>query len=275
MLATEIWAHTDYRSYINAWIRSQPRMGYGKSNQMALHLNTSRTLMSQVLRGVRDLTMEQGYDLAKFLELSAAETEYFMSLLNASRAGTVNLKTYFNEVATKLREKSQRIAERVGSPAVEESVQQEFYSDYRYTAIRMATEHPNLNDANSIAGALGIDPAKTREIIEFLLDHNLIVKKNDQLSLGPAATHIGCDNPLVVNHHRNWRLRSMDTMSGRASDNLFFTAPMAISNEDESWLRQKLLTLIEDLTKRAKHTKAESLLTLNIDLFSFAKVKQN
>ena len=273
MLEADIWSYSDYRSYLNAWIKAQPRAGYGKSNQMAMHLNTSRTLISQVLRGVRDLTMEQGYDLANFLELSRAETEYFMSLLNAARAGTVSLSTYFNDVASKLKEKSQRIAERVGSPAIDEKVQREFYSDYKYTAVRMATEHPALNDANSIANALGIDPAKTKEIVDFLLAHNLIVKKSDQLTIGPAATHIGSDNPLVVNHHRNWRLRSMDTMSGGTSENLFFTAPMAISKDDEAWLKQKLLTLIEDLTKRAKHTKAESLIALNIDLFSFAKLK--
>jgi uncharacterized protein (TIGR02147 family) len=274
MLETEIWNHRDYRSYLNAWIKAQPRSGYGQSNQMALHLNTSRTLISQVLRGVRDLTMEQGYELAIFLELSGAETEYFMSLLNVARAGTASLRTYFNDGARKLRDKSQRIAERVGSPAVDEKVQREFYSDYKYTAVRMATEHPALNDANTIANALGIDLPKTREIVDFLLANNLIVKKNDQLTIGPAATHIGNDNPLVVNHHRNWRLRSMDTMSGRNSEHLFFTAPMAISKDDEAWLKQKLLTLIEELTKRAKDTKAESLTTLNIDLFSFAKLKQ-
>lgn len=49
--------YNDYKEFINEWILSLPKNGRGKYLEIATELNAHTTLISQVFKGSRDLTM--------------------------------------------------------------------------------------------------------------------------------------------------------------------------------------------------------------------------
>jgi transcriptional regulator with XRE-family HTH domain len=267
-----IWDLKDYREILRTWIQSQPNAGYGEASRIAEHLKTSRTVISQVLKGERDLTIEQGFELSKFLQLNSSLTDYFICLLSASRAGTKILTDYYLTQAEKIRNKSQQISSRTDGKQVDKEVREKFYSDYAYSAVRLTSELPEIKTANDISTKLGISTERILDIVEFLLHNKLIEYKDDCLHLGPASTHIKKGEPAVLNHHRNWRFEGMKRMANFSSKDLFYTAPTAISLEVSNWLEESLLSLVEELSTKATDCQNVSeLRCFNFDLFSFSQ----
>lgn len=107
-----IWSIKAYRKIIQRWISEQPKEGYGQASRIASYLKTSRTIVSQILKGERDLTIEQGYEITKFLDMNESQTEYFLALLNSARAGSQSLKNFYNKQAERIKTKSQSISGR-------------------------------------------------------------------------------------------------------------------------------------------------------------------
>ena len=66
-----IFEYNDYKLFVRNRIREMARAGRGQYQKMALHLRVHPTLVSQIFRGVRDLTPEQASEVAVFLELNS------------------------------------------------------------------------------------------------------------------------------------------------------------------------------------------------------------
>ncbi len=88
-----ITSFDDYKAFVNDWIAA---LGKGKSRgqlrRMAEHLRVHPSLLTLVFRGDRDLTLEQAADLTTYLGLGVAESEYFLVLVERSRAGKDRLR---------------------------------------------------------------------------------------------------------------------------------------------------------------------------------------
>mgnify|MGYP000953554804 FL=1 len=87
-----IYEYLDYTAFIKDWIKSQPKKGRGIASKMALSLRVSTTMISQVLNGDRQLSLELASDLADFIGLNTSEQDYFFLMIDFQRAGTQGLK---------------------------------------------------------------------------------------------------------------------------------------------------------------------------------------
>lgn len=108
-----------------------------------------------------------------------------------------------------------------------------------------------------------------RLVVQFLIDRGLVRLKNGQYEILAKATHLGADHPLVIKHHQNWRLRSMQKMAIRAEHDLFYTGPMSLSTEDAQKLRQMILDFIQSINKIVVDSPSEVIRCLNIDWFEY------
>lgn len=89
-----LFDHDDYKQFVERWLGQLPSGKRGQFRRMALHLRVHPTLMSQIFRGSRDLTLEQAFDLATYLKLTEVETEYFLTLVGQNRAGSERLRQF-------------------------------------------------------------------------------------------------------------------------------------------------------------------------------------
>ena len=71
-------------------------------------------------------------------------------------------------------------------------------------------------------------------------------------------------------HHSNWRLKSLQAMEKITDADLYYTGPMALSQDAASSIRKLLIELVEKSTKMASNSDSETLRCLNIDWFKIS-----
>ncbi|WP_413578788.1 DUF4423 domain-containing protein [Bdellovibrio sp. HCB290] len=109
--------------------------------------------------------------------------------------------------------------------------------------------------------------SQAESILNFLVQTGLCKEGNGVFGIGDAHLHLPNESPLVVKHHTNWRMKSIQKMDNRENVELFFTAPMSISEKDFAVIREKLTASIKEIVGVAKDSPAEEVVCLNIDFF--------
>lgn len=259
-----------YKQCTNEWIRTQPRGGHGQLRKLAIHLRVNSVVMSQVFRGSRELTLEQGLGVSKFMGLSDLERDYYLLLVQKARSADHELTEVLNKQLASLRMAAQALKNRVKHQEFTNEDRATFYSQWYYSAVRLSASLPGLDSVSAIAEHLKLDRTLVANVLDFLLAHKLIVEKNGALDLGPQVTHVGHDSPFVTRHHTNWRFKSLQSMENITPRDLFYTGPMALSEEAALSIRAQLVDVVEKATKAATKSDSETLRCLNIDWFAIS-----
>ncbi len=263
-----LFEYNDYKKYINDWINEQPNHGHGLLRQISLHLRVNSVVMSQVFRGDRDLTLEQALELCLYIGLTDIERDYFLLLVQKDRAGSDKLKKVLQIQIENLAASALSLKNRIKHQKFSDEDKSIFYSQWFYSAIRLGTSMPNLNNIGSIAEYLNLDRILVSKVITFLLKNKLILENQNGFSMGPQVTHVGHDSPFVNRHHTNWRIQSLKAMEKNKDTDLFYTGPMALSNKMTKEIHQTIIEVIEKTTKKVAASDSETLRCLNIDWFS-------
>lgn len=266
----QILDYVSYKSYVLDWIKEQPKAGHGIFKKMAESIRSSSVVMTQVFRGDRELTPEQALGIAHFIGLSESETEFFLLLVHKARAGSHELSALIDKQLDKIKAQSKQIRSKINYENFSEEAKAQFYSSWAYSALRLGLAIPK-NTPQKVAAALTIDKSYSADILEFLIKHGLLVESpKNEFQLGPTATHVSHDNPLVERHHVNWRLKALESLRFKkieAASDLHYTGPMVISKELSMLIREELMKLLENSHNKIKQAPNEQLHCLNIDWF--------
>lgn len=259
--------YRDYKQCVNDWIKGQPSGGHGQLRKMALFLGLNSVVASQVFRGDRDLTLEQALGVTQFIGYTELERDFFLLLVQKSRAGSHDLKKVLNQQIEDLALSAQSLKNRVKHQKFTDEDKATFYSQWYYSAIRLGVSIPSLGAISAIADYLNLERKLVAKVVEFLLKHKLVVEDNGRLDMGPQVTHVGHDSVFVNRHHANWRLKGLQAMEQLTDSDLFYTGPMALSEDAASEIRKLLVDLVEKTTKKASNSDSEVLRCLTIDWF--------
>ncbi|HVK61069.1 MAG TPA: TIGR02147 family protein [Bdellovibrionales bacterium] len=263
-----VFDYDDYKLFVNEWIADQPRGGHGLMRKIAEYLSINSVVMSQVFRGDRDLSVEQALGITKFVGLNELERDFFLLLVQEARAGTTELKSVYKKQREAINEAAQSLKNRIKHSKFSEEDRATFYSQWYYSAVRLGISIPGLESAGAIAEYLHLDRALVVKIIDFLGKHGLVIEKNGSLKIGPSITHVGHDSPFVGRHHTNWRLKGIQAQEKSNTADMFYSGPMALSEDAAEKIRKLLIETIEKSTKAAATSDSEVLRCLNIDWFA-------
>ena len=267
MSPISVFEAASYKTYVRDLIKSKPSGGRGTFRELALHLRVHTTFISQVFRGSKELSSEQGFKVASFLGLDTNQTDYFLGLIELERTTFAPLKERVRARLDDMRKQNQMVTSRIRpTKELTDEVKARFYSNWHFAAIRLATDIPSLRNAEALARHFHLSPAIIEEALRFLCAQDLIIQDGKQFKLGPSRTHIDQYSSFSSAHHRNWRLKAMERHPTLHSHELAFSAPMTLSHEDLKIVRKSILNLIQDVADRVKDSPSESLACLNIDL---------
>jgi len=263
-----IYQFDDYKDFFNHWVSSLPKQGHGEYRRVALALNVSTTMISQVFKGDKELSLELACDLCEYLNMTEDETDFFLLLVEHRRAGSAKLQKRLYKQIKERKEKAQKLENRLKNEfTLSEEQRAIYYSSWMYSGISMMASCEKFNDSESIASKLNLPRNQVQKILDFLIQHGLLVLKKGELQLGPTQIFLGSSNMLVTKHHQNWRLQGMNKMVGTESKNLFYTCPMSLSEEVAEEIRHEISSLIDRSLKIVGPSKSESVRCLNIDWF--------
>lgn len=245
-----------------------PKNGHGQLMKIAKHIGVNPVVVTQVLKGPRDFSEEQALRLTNYLGLNALESEFFMRLTSLERAGTHDLKQFHREAMKNIKRQAQTPKSRVAvHQELDEPTKSIFYSDWIFSAVRLLTTIVQYRSVDALAERLSLSRARVAEIVEFLINANLIEMSKGDLRITVNSTHVDASSRFVNNHRRNWRLKGLESINRSTPDDLFYSGPCAISEENFKILRSELVEVIASLSKRAPTAKPEALACMNIDWF--------
>lgn len=269
-----IFEYDDYKKFIVELILDMPRKGYGQFKKISEYLGVNSVTITQIFKGDRELSIEHAYELCSYFGFSELESRYFLLLINIQRAGTHRLRQHYKAEANEIRQRSKELKNRVPQDTqLSEEARAMFYSNWYYSAIRLSSSIDGLQNIDSIAEYLHLPRRTVKQATDFLLQHGLMIERAGNLKMGPKLTHLESSSPLVARHHTNWRLKSLQNLNTLGSDELAYTAPMALSLESRKKIREELVVFINDILKRIQKDDSECVSCLNIDWFDYGGAK--
>lgn len=262
-----------YRLLIEDYLLSLPKQGHGEFSKIAKILGINSTLVSQVMKGSRNFTYEQGFDLANYMGFNETEAEYFLLLLQRERAGTPRLRNHFQKRIDTLRNNSKDVSKSYEyERQLTETEASIFYSSWLYSAIRVYTSIGETGrTANEICEKFRISNAKTMDVIRFLLKTNLCIEKNNHYFANLNRTFGNQKSPHLIKHRANWRMKAIQKLEDLSEEEMSFTSVMSISKKDFDDVRFQIAALLKNLSKTIKETTPEELACLNIDFIWIEK----
>jgi uncharacterized protein (TIGR02147 family) len=270
-----IFKYLNYRLWIRDWKKSMPHRGRGQLAKIAAAVGSNSTLISQILQGSRDFSMEQAYLLINFFNFNPLESKYWLLLVQIERAGNASLKAYLLSELENLRKQSQQISNRLQERReMTDSEKALLVSSWKPSAILMQCGCGKGFSIEELSEELGIHLQKVKETVIQLCEIGLLRREANKYLTGTTRLHIPKGSPYISRHYTNWRMKAIDKAEDILDDELMFTSVAAISENDVSKLKEKILSLISDYSKQVAESGAEKVVCLNIDYFKVSKGSQ-
>src|SRR5688572_30212172 len=108
-MPASVYEFEDYKEYLLARFPTQGA-GRGSRARLAERLRCQPAFVSQVLGTATHLSLEHAAVVDEFLEHSDAESHYFLLLVHRGRAGSQNLRKYYDSQLELLRRERQKVA---------------------------------------------------------------------------------------------------------------------------------------------------------------------
>lgn len=265
----DLFTFDDYRLYLEALLSRGDFGDRAPRTRLASCCGCQVAYVSQVLGGQTNFNLEQAEKISTYLKHLEPERSYFFDLIQWSRAGTVELKTYFKERVLSARKKHQELASRlVDIKEIPIEHRATYYGSWYHAAIHMIVHIPSFRSLDAIANRLALDHATVQRSLDYLLSLGLIALKEGFYLPTEVDLHLSRNSPFLAKHLYNWRVQAMRALDAYAPSNLHYSSVMTLHPDDVDKIREILTKSIEKSRKITKDSRDEtSLFVINMDFF--------
>lgn len=263
-----IYQFDSYKKFFNKWVEQQANKGHGEYRRLAIALNVSTTLISQIFNADKELSMELACEMVDYLRLNEDEGDFFLLLVEAGKSGSVKLRNRLLRQIKDRQEKARKLENRLKKDhALDDQAKQIYFSSWLYPAIRILSDIPEINTAEQISERIHVPKNHVMKALDFLIKHQIILQKSNKLSLGPAHIYLPPSDPLASRNMVNWRQFGFNKMQMQHDDQFFYSGTYALSEAVAEEIRRRLPHFIEELLNEVKPSLSETTRCLNIDYF--------
>lgn len=263
-------SYNNYITFLNDWILSRPRKGYGVKVKMSEYIGVLPNHLSKILKGEVHLTLDQAAELISFLELAQVEGHYFFGLVELSRANTDAQKKLIQDRLTELNRKLKIPESKLGRDR--EFSQEEletYFSSYLYVAIFIITCIPKYQTLSSISSYFNISKERALDILNFLISVGKVKKERDKFvnTQGGLSGHVIPGN-LSKLINLNWNSRIAASFDYDEDINYHRNVPFAVNREDIPKIENAISEFTVELYEKYLSRKdLDSLCCLCLNLF--------
>lgn len=265
-----IFEFSDYRDLVSALLEKE--VGRGSKVKLAEALNCNPGYISQVLgKSKIHFSPENIIKISSFLKLDQVKEKYLMALLHQERAGSFELKKYWEDEIKQLKNQHLKVEKQVKniSQELSDAAKAIYYSHWAYSAVHMVVSIDEFKDAKDIARRLKISQQLALKVLQFLEEQQLISKNKQTYQIGKTRIHLKSDSPLVKTHHQNFRNKAIIALEEDNDFDLHYSSVLTLSKKDSVKIRQLLLKFIAEKEEILIPSPNEDIIGLNLDLFKF------
>lgn len=170
MAAVNIFEHLSYRGFLNAHLQEAKKKNSAFSlRAYAQKISVTPSYLSEVLAGKKNLSLTKAMTIADFLNLTAQEQEYFLSL--------VEIEDTKNQKAHKvLKGRNDKITKPLPRNLAEVFQYHMLSEWYVIPILEMVTSKNFKGDEAEVAKILGISPVQVTEALNILTQLQVISK---------------------------------------------------------------------------------------------------
>lgn len=266
-----VFEFKEYKRYLATVLGAGKRRS-GLRAKLAEHLSCQTAHVSQVLNGHTHFSPEQAFKINSFLGHDREEAHFFVLLLSKDRAGTGELKEYYQIQLNEILARRTLIKNRVrATHEVPQEHQTRYYSAWHYLAIHIALSIPELQTKEALAQHFHLPLTKVAEILEFLVITGLSEARDGRYFIGPSHVHLAHDSDNINKHHLNWRLQAMNSLDRLSPIDLHYSVVFSLSRTDVEKLKERMLEMIKANLKDVAPSKEEVLFCTCLDFFEVRK----
>jgi uncharacterized protein (TIGR02147 family) len=261
----------DYKSYLKKLLAPSGE-SRGMRTGLAETLGCNIGFISQVLGGESNFSLEHAIGVADYIKITGQERDYFLILVHYEKAGSKKLKEYYQKQIDEILTKRAEIKSRVhASKSLDEKDYLIYYGQWYYCAIHMLLSISEYQTKLAVSEKLGISLKQVEDAITFLVEKKLVIEEKGRFKTGPTRIHLGKTSPLITQHHTNWRMEAIKSLSNQNDTDLHYSSVLTMSNSDAKKIRDVLLKALEDVEIILKPSPDEEIYSLNMDMFTIGK----
>ncbi|NRA66124.1 MAG: DUF4423 domain-containing protein [Pseudobacteriovorax sp.] len=260
------WQATDYRQIISGFIEAfKDQRGY--QSRMSEAVGCQRSQFSRILKGELDLTMDQGAKLLGFWGETGTYAEIFLDLLALERAATQELKLILRRRISDNQKKILKVEHHLSKNTKKGSFPKEYFGDWYYSAIHILIMTGQTKTISEVAQYLDLTESLCSHAIDTLMQANLIEKaETGWIALG-TDFHIARNSCDDRQHHKNWRLKSINKIFPVDEQACHYTSVVGLSKENALLLRDRIIEFIADTRSINEHDPDEEIYSFCLDYF--------
>ena len=260
-----IYGYSDYRAYLK-WALSAEQQGRGASVKLAEHLNCQPSFVSQVLSGRSDFSLEHAFRINRFLKHTPEQSQFFMILVQAGKAGSSELKYFFLDQLERMRRENLQVAKVIKKVDLDEANIMRYYSNWNCVAVHLLVSISEYQTAASLRDKLAISERELEDVLTFLEGARLIKTVGQKITTGEQHIHVRRTSPYAFFASQQVRLHALEKLDMRNDKGLHFGTHFTISKKGLAVIRQKVLDFIGELNEEIGAEDPETLCTLVVDL---------
>jgi uncharacterized protein (TIGR02147 family) len=216
--------------------------------------------------------MEQGEYLNRFLGHNYLESEFFLLLIQSSRASTPELRERIQIQILEIRSERTKFKQRIEYKTnVTEQDQITYYSHWYYSAIHIACTIPALRTREALADHLGLGVERVNDVLEFLLSCGLVEKVEGKFEARVNRLFLDNDSKMLARHHANWRTQALKSLDRHKDADLHFSGVFSLAKSDVIKIKELLIQSVNKVRGLVKPSKEEEVHSLTLDFFEVSK----
>lgn len=261
----DLFSCRDYKVYLKARIETSE--GSSIRTKLCKVMGTPNSFLSQVLHDSTHLSQDHGIKLANHWRLNADEKQYFLTLINLARAGSMELRAYLEKELEDLRLRQIQITQRLQAPVLsKESARWEYYSAWYHAVIHLMTAIPEFQNVQGLARVLRL-PTETIQNSLYLLDSlGLVNKSGSRWFITQNALHLEKGSSISNLNHSLWRQKIAEKIMTRPNpQDLHYTGVHVLSTALMEQIGRELVDSIQKIHTDIRQSKDETAAILSID----------
>lgn len=243
-----LYDYEDYKLFLSDWLEFKDL----KKTDLAKKLGVQSSFLSQVLNGVKNLTLEQAHKFCESSNFDFDKSDYFLTLVQIKKHDSQEIVDHFRLQLKEKRDKYQDYEKKLDPKTYNDENFKTYCSRWYYGAIHTLLFPHNTEDINSLSEKLkisehlvatAIDDLLSFGYIEEINDHYQVCKNKEFLVLKPGAD--------LTDYHTTWRIKILKELEN-------YTDKTQTSSTNLIYVSDDLALKIRDLILEANN-KAFSL----------------
>lgn len=260
---SSIYHFIHYRAYLREVLAER-----GRKKRLAQFIPCQTTFLSNVLAETANLSLEHAMRTCEFLGLNEKESHYFVLLVQHAKAGSQELENYFLKQVGAIQKEQEKITYRISThETIPIEDQAKLYNSWLYVAVHILCAVHELQTRKSLREYLRLEASEIDPVIDFLIQHRVLVESHGRLKQGSTRIHLPKESPFLMKHHMNWRVKAIQSLDSEKPEDLHYSLVISLSKKDVVKMKEIVLEAVQKTDRLLKETGDEVVYSLCMDWF--------